>query len=291
MTVPAPELIHPAPVHPAPQAAKRSRRFPVSVALAACILAFLVLCAISPTLIAPQDPYKISLLHTLRAPSLEFPFGTDQLGRDIFSRVVHGASYSLAIGLGATLIAVITGLAVGLVAGSAGGVVDLAFMRVIDVLLAFPALFMSMTVVALIGTGGVNVLFAIAIAEIPRYARIVRSQVLVVRTSGYVEAARILGQRRWVTLLRHVLPNTVGPLIILSTLGIGSAILSSAALSYLGLGPKPPTPEWGLMLAEGQGYLRKAWWIGVFPGVFATLTVVSTTVLGRHLKALSDGRV
>jgi peptide/nickel transport system permease protein len=291
MTVPAPELIHPAPLHPAPQTVRRSRRFPVSVALAACILVFLALCAISPTLIAPQDPYKISLLHTLRAPSLEFPFGTDQLGRDIFSRVVHGASYSLAIGLGATLIAVITGLAIGLIAGSAGGVVDLAFMRVIDVLLAFPALFMSMTVVALIGTGGVNVLIAIAIAEIPRYARIVRSQVLVVRTSGYVEAARILGQRRWVTLLRHVLPNTVGPLIILSTLGIGSAILSSAALSYLGLGPKPPNPEWGLMLAEGQGYLRKAWWIGVFPGVFATLTVISTTVLGRHLKALSDGRV
>jgi peptide/nickel transport system permease protein len=291
MTVPAPELIHPTSRHPAPQPVRRSRRFPGSVALAACILVFLALCAISPTLIAPQDPYKISLLHTLRAPSLEFPFGTDQLGRDIFSRVVHGASYSLAIGLGATLIAVVTGLAVGLVAGSAGGVVDLAFMRVIDVLLAFPALFMSMTVVALIGTGGVNVLIAIAIAEIPRYARIVRSQVLVVRTSGYVEAARILGQRRWVTLLCHVLPNTVGPLIILSTLGIGSAILSSAALSYLGLGPKPPTPEWGLMLAEGQGYLRKAWWIGVFPGVFATLTVISTTVLGRHLKALSDGRV
>ncbi|MBF9198031.1 ABC transporter permease [Microvirga terrestris] len=291
MTVPAPELIHPTSLHPAPQTVRRSRRFPAGVALATCILAFLALCAISPTLIAPQDPYKISLLHTLRAPSLEFPFGTDQLGRDIFSRVVHGASYSLAIGLGATLIAVISGLSIGLVAGSAGGVVDLAFMRLIDVLLAFPALFMSMTVVALIGTGGVNVLIAIAIAEIPRYARIVRSQVLIVRTSGYVEAARILGQRRWVTLLRHILPHTVGPLIILSTLGIGSAILSSAALSYLGLGPKPPTPEWGLMLAEGQGYLRKAWWIGVFPGVFATLTVISTTVLGRRLKALSDGRV
>ncbi|MGF9757966.1 ABC transporter permease [Microvirga sp. 0TCS3.31] len=291
MTVPAPELIHPPPLHPAPKTVRRSGRFPVSVALAACILVFLALCAISPTLIAPQDPYKISLLHTLRVPSLEFPFGTDQLGRDIFSRVVHGASYSLTIGLGATLIAVIVGLAIGLIAGSAGGIVDLAFMRVIDVLLAFPALFMSMAVVALIGTGGVNVLIAIAIAEIPRYARIVRSQVLVVRTSGYVEAARILGQRRWVTLLHHVLPNTVGPLIILSTLGIGSAILSSAALSYLGLGPKPPIPEWGLMLAEGQGYLRKAWWIGVFPGVFATLTVISTTMLGRHLKALSDGRV
>lgn len=286
----SPELVDSAP-KVGPSVIAGIRRVPVGVALASLIVIFLVLCAIFPGLIGPKDPYKLNLLHSLRAPSLEFPFGTDQLGRDIFSRVVHGAGYSLTIGLGATLIAVTVGLAVGLISGSAGGAVDLVFMRIIDVLLAFPALFMSMAVVALIGKGSLNVLIAIAIAEIPRYARIVRSQVLIVRRSGYVEAALILGQRRWVTLLRHVLPNTVGPLIVLSTLGIGSAILSSAALSYLGLGPKPPTPEWGLMLAEGQGYLRKAWWIGVFPGVFATLTVVSTTVLGRYLKALSDGRV
>ncbi|MBB4038454.1 peptide/nickel transport system permease protein [Microvirga flocculans] len=290
MTDLAPEVTDSAPRRWGPRAFSGLRRVPFGVALATLVVIFLVLCALFPELIAPKDPYQLSLLHSLRAPSLAFPFGTDQLGRDIFSRVVHGASYSLSIGLGATLIAVTVGLLVGLIAGSAGGAVDLAFMRIIDVLLAFPALFMSMAVVALIGKGSLNVLLAIAIAEIPRYARIVRSQVLVVRQSGYVEAALILGQRRWVTLLRHVLPNTIGPLIVLSTLGIGSAILSSAALSYLGLGPKPPTPEWGLMLAEGQGYLRKAWWIGVFPGIFATLTVVSTTVLGRYLKALSDGR-
>ncbi|WP_243370820.1 ABC transporter permease [Microvirga solisilvae] len=283
------ELIDPAAKSPA-RPLSAWRRIPIGVVLATFVVAFLVLCALFPTLIAPKDPYQLSLLHSLRAPSPEFPFGTDQLGRDIFSRVVHGASYSLSIGIGATLIAVTVGLLVGLIAGSAGGAVDLAFMRIIDVLLAFPALFMSMAVVALIGKGSMNVLLAIAIAEIPRYARIVRSQVLVVRQSGYVEAALILGQRRSVTLIKHVLPNTIGPLIVLSTLGIGSAILSSAALSYLGLGPKPPTPEWGLMLAEGQGYLRKAWWIGVFPGIFATLTVVSTTILGRYLKALSDGR-
>lgn len=271
--------------------ATRLRRIPYGVVLAAGIVAFLAVCALAPGIVASRDPYKLSLLHSLRSPSPEFLFGTDQLGRDIFARVVHGARYSLSIGLGATGIAVTAGLAIGLIAGSAGGTIDMIFMRIVDVLLAFPALFMSMAVVAVLGTGGVNVLIAIAIAEIPRYARIVRSQVLVVRTSGYVEAARILGQRRRITLFRHLLPNTVGPLIVLSTLGIGSAILSSAALSYLGLGPKPPTPEWGLMLAEGQGYLRKAWWIGVFPGVFATLTVVSTTVLGRYLKALSDGRV
>lgn len=286
MTHLAPDL-----VVPTPKSAARRRRVPFGVVLTAIIVAFLAVCALAPEIVASRDPYKLSLLHSLRAPSIEFLFGTDQLGRDIFARVVHGARYSLVIGLGATGIAVVAGLAIGLIAGNAGGLVDMVFMRIVDVLLAFPALFMSMAVVALLGTGSVNVLIAIAIAEIPRYARIVRSQVLVVRTSGYVEAARILGQRRRVTLIRHVLPNTVGPLIVLSTLGIGNAILTSAALSYLGLGPKPPTPEWGLMLAEGQGYLRRAWWIGVFPGVFATLTVVSTTILGRYLKALSDGRV
>jgi peptide/nickel transport system permease protein len=289
MTDLAPDLVS-SPQRRTANIAKRQRRIPVGVALAFIVLAFLVVCAIAPELVVSRDPYKLSLLHSLRAPSPDFLFGTDQLGRDIFARVVHGARYSLVIGLGATGIAVTAGLAIGLLAGNAGGTVDMVFMRIIDVLLAFPPLFMSMAVVAFLGTGSVNVLIAIAIAEIPQYARIVRSQVLVVRTSGYVEAARVLGQRRGVTLLRHVLPNTVGPLVVLSTLGIGQAILTSAALSYLGLGPKPPTPEWGLMLAEGQGYLRRAWWVGVFPGVFATLTVVSTTVVGRYLKAWSDGR-
>jgi len=241
-------------------------------------------------LVAPYDPLALNLLHSLRGPSLEHLFGTDQLGRDIFSRTVHGARYSLYIGIGATLIAVTIGIVIGLLAGTLGGLVDLAFMRVVDILMAFPNLLMSMAVVAFLGTGTTNVLLAIAISAVPGYARIVRSQVLVVRGSGYVEAARVLGQSPALTMVRHILPNTIGPLIVLSTLGIGSAILSSAALSYLGLGPRPPTPEWGLMLAEGQGYLRKAWWIGVFPGVFATATIVSTTVFGRYLKAVSDGR-
>lgn len=269
----------------------RLRGLTPGIVLALTTLLFLVICAIIPHAIAPYDPLALNLLHSLKGPSLEHLFGTDQLGRDIFSRVVHGARYSFYIGLGATLIAVITGIVIGLVAGALGGVVDLVFMRVVDILLAFPGLLMSMAVVAFLGPGTTNVLLAIAISAIPGYARIVRSQVLVVRTSGYVEAARILGQGPLVTMVRHILPNTVGPLIVLSTLGIGSAILASAGLSYLGLGPRPPTPEWGLMLAEGQGYLRGAWWIGVFPGVFATATIISTTVTGRYFKALSDGRV
>jgi peptide/nickel transport system permease protein len=221
----------------------RTGRIPVGVALAALMLVFLLVCALLPQLVAPYDPYGLNLLHSLRAPSLEHWFGTDQLGRDIFSRVVHGASYSLSIGAGATAIAVTIGIVIGLLAGAAGGIVDLAFMRLVDILLAFPGLLMSMTVVAFLGTGTTNVLIAIAISAIPGYARIVRSQVLVIRTSGFVEAARVFGQRPGITLLRHILPNTMGPLVVLSTLGIGQAILASAGLSYLGLGPKPPAPE------------------------------------------------
>lgn len=268
----------------------RRPRISAGVCAAAVILGFLVICALWPQLIAPYDPYALNLLQSLKPPSLAYPFGTDQLGRDIFSRVVHGASYSLYVGIGATLIAVGVGIVIGLVAGAAGGIVDMAFMRVVDILLAFPGLLMSMAVVAFLGTGITNVLLAIAIAAIPGYARIVRAQVLVIRNSGFVEAARIIGQHPLLTLVRHVLPNTVGPLVVLSTLGVGNAILHSASLSYLGLGPKAPTPEWGLMLSEGQGYLRAAWWIGVFPGVFATLAIISTTVLGRYVKAATEGR-
>ena len=268
----------------------RRGRLPFGVVLAGLILVFMAVCAVAPGFVAPYDPYAPDLLASLKPPSWGHIFGTDQLGRDIFSRVVHGASYSLYIGLCATALAVAAGIVIGLSAGVAGGFIDLALMRVIDVLLAFPGLLMSMAVVAFLGTGVTNILIAIAIASIPGYARIVRVQVMVVRTSGYVEAARVLGQPPMRTLLRHILPNTVGPLIVLSTLGIGSAILQSAALSYLGLGPKAPTPEWGLMLSEGQGYLRRGWWVGIFPGVFATATIISTTVLGRYIKASTDGR-
>jgi len=268
----------------------REGRVNPGVVLSAAMLAFIVLCAVAPGLVATHDPLAPDLFASLKAPSWAHLFGTDQLGRDIYSRVVHGAGYSLYIALGATAIAVAVGIAIGLLSGALGGVVDMALMRVIDILMAFPSLLMSMAVVAFLGTDITNILLAIAISMIPGYARIMRSQVMIIRGSGYVEAARILGQHPLRTVLRHMLPNTIGPLVVLATLGTGSAILQSAALSYLGLGPKPPTPEWGLMLSEGQSYLRVAWWIGVFPGLFATLTIISTTVLGRSIKAWTEGR-
>lgn len=275
---------------PAALDARRAARLPWGMILSALILAFIIACALMPKVIAPYDPLSPNLLASLKPPSWDHLFGTDQLGRDIFSRVVHGASHSLYIATGATLLAVAVGIVIGLTSGVLGGFVDLAMMRVVDILMAFPSLLMSMAVVAFLGTDTTNILIAIAIAMVPGYARIVRAQVLVIRHAGYVEAARILGQHPFVTLMRHILPNTIGPLIVLATLGVGSAILQSAALSYLGLGPKPPTPEWGLMLSEGQNYLRVAWWIGVFPGLFATLTIIATTVLGRGIKAMTEGR-
>ncbi|WP_417583358.1 ABC transporter permease [Pelagibacterium sp.] len=269
----------------------RARRLRPGIVLAMVMIAFIVLCAIAPQWLTPYDPYAPDLLSSLKGPSAAHLFGTDQLGRDIYTRVVYGAGYSIYIAVGATLIAVGVGITVGLLSGAVGGVVDLALMRVIDILLAFPSLLMAMAVVAFLGTDITTVLIAIAVAMVPGYARIVRAQVMVIRNSGYVEAARVLGQKPLKTVWRHILPNTISPLVVLATLGTGNAILQSAALSYLGLGPRPPTPEWGLMLAEGQRYLRAAWWVGVFPGLIATLTIISTTVLGRHLKALSDGRV
>ncbi|AEM40816.1 ABC transporter permease [Ketogulonicigenium vulgare] len=268
----------------------RPRAIGLGLILSGLVFVFIVFCALAPQVIATHNPLTPDLLASLKAPSWAHLFGTDQLGRDIFSRTIYGARHSLYIAGGATLIAVTVGILIGLLSGAIGGVVDMALMRVIDILMAFPSLLMSMAVVAFLGTSSTNILLAIAIAMVPGYARIVRAQVLVIRSAGYVEAARILGQAPAVTLWRHILPNTIGPLVVLATLGVGSAILQSAALSYLGLGPKPPTPEWGLMLSEGQNYLRVAWWIGVFPGLFATMTIIATTVLGRSLKALSEGR-
>lgn len=270
--------------------ARRLWAQPWGMILSGLIFAFITFCAFAPQLVATHAPLAPDLLASLKAPSSAHWFGTDQLGRDIFSRVVYGAQHSLFIALGATLLAVSAGIVIGLASGVIGGVVDMALMRIVDILLAFPGLLMSMAVVAFLGTDNTTILLAIAIAMVPGYARIVRAQVMVIRTAGYVEAAVVLGQSRLVTLCKHILPNTIGPLVVLATLGLGSAILQSAALSYLGLGPKPPTPEWGLMLAEGQNYLRYAWWIGVFPGLFATLTIISATVLGRGFKAISEGR-
>jgi peptide/nickel transport system permease protein len=269
---------------------RRPRAGLVGAIAASAFLLVLVVAAVAPALFTSADPIQTQVLQALRAPSIEHPFGTDQTGRDVFARVVYGARYSLAIGVLATTIAMAAGLLVGTLAGLAPRPVDSAISRVIEVLMSFPEFLLALLVIAILGPGPTSLVLAISLAAVPVYARVARVQTFTVRRSGYVRAALILGVPRWRSVLRHVVPNTLGPLLVMATIGFGTAIASAAGLSFLGLGPQPPTPEWGLILAEGRNFLGTAWWIAVFPGLVVTVTVISASVVGRYLRARGDGR-
>ena len=257
---------------------------------ATLFLLLLVVAAVSPTLFTAADPLRADVAASLQPPAPGHPFGTDQSGRDVFARVLYGARFSLAIGFGATIAALIVGVVIGAIAGSTNRIGDSVLSRAIEVVMAFPEFLLALLVIALIGPGQWSLAIAVAIAVVPAYARVARVQTLQVVRSGYVEAARTLGVGAGVTLLRHVIPNTLGPLLVMATIGVGTAITAAAGLSFLGLGPQPPTPEWGLILSEGRNFLATAWWIAVFPGLFITATVVSTSVAGRYLQARVEGR-
>lgn len=262
----------------------------VLLGAAIVVLALIALAAVWPGLLATADPLQTDVRSALLPPSPEHMFGTDQSGRDVYSRVVHGAGRSVGIGLLATGIALAVGLVVGAVAGSAPRAVDTAVMRVNDVLMAFPEFLVALVVVAVLGPGPVNIAIAVTLAAVPVYIRLARVQTQTLRVAEHVEAARILGVPRVRAFSRHVVPGVLGALSVLATIGIGSSILAAAGLSFLGLGPSEPTPEWGLMLAGGRNVLGQAWWISVFPGIAITLTVVSATVVGRILRARAEGR-
>ncbi|WP_214103108.1 ABC transporter permease [Acrocarpospora catenulata] len=261
-----------------------------AVLLSAALLALLLVAAVHPALLAAGSPTDTDPLQALQAPDAAHLFGTDQLGRDVFTRVVHGARYSLSIGAAATAAGLVIALVWGLVAALSGRFGDAVLMRAADALLALPALLLALLVVLITGKGVSGATIAVAVGIAPGFARVVRAQAMVVRRSGYVESAIGLGVRRPLIVLRHVLPNTVGPLLVLGTITLGASISTGAALSYLGLGAQPPTPEWGAMLTEGQGFLHQAWWIALFPGLMLVCTVVAVTVVGRHAQARSEGR-
>jgi peptide/nickel transport system permease protein len=248
------------------------------------------LAAALPHLLASGSPITIDPVNALLPPSAEHWFGTDQLGRDLFARVVHGARPSLLIGAGATALAVVAGALLGLAAALGGRAADQVVMRVADVLMSLPQLLVALVVIAVLGGGTGNLVLAIAVAFAPGYARIVRAEALVVRASGYVEAARGLGLRRAVLVLRHILPNAVGPLLVLATVGFGTALIAGSGLGFLGFGAQPPAPEWGAMLAEGRDFLDSAWWLGVFPGAAITATVIAVNVLGHAARTRFAGR-
>lgn len=261
-----------------------------ALALAVIFLAAVALAAVFPDALATHDPLRADVRSALEAPGAGHLFGTDQSGRDVFSRVVHGAGRSVGIGLLATLLAVAVGLVLGSLSGVAPRLLDSAAMRATDILLAFPEFLIALIVVAVLGPGAVNVAIAVTIAAVPVYIRLARTQTRTLRIAEHVEAARILGVGPVRTFTRHVAPGVLGSLSVLATIGIGSSILAAAGLSFLGLGPTEPAPEWGLMLSGGRNVLGRAWWISVFPGLAITLTVISATVIGRALRARVDGR-
>jgi peptide/nickel transport system permease protein len=258
--------------------------------IAVAVLAVIAFAALWPGVLATHDPLQTDVRSALLPPSAEHLFGTDQSGRDVYSRVVYGAGRSLGIGLLATGIALAVGLVIGALAGVAPRGVDTTVMRVNDVLMAFPEFLVALVVVAMLGPGPVNIAIAVTLAATPVYVRLARVQTRTLRVAEHVEAARILGVPRVRAFTRHVAPGVLGALSVLATIGIGSSILAAAGLSFLGLGPSEPTPEWGLILAGGRNVLGQAWWISVFPGIAITITVVSATVIGRILRARADGR-
>ena len=257
----------------------------------AVILAVIALAALLAPALVPYDPIKIAPAAALSPPSLTHPFGTDQYGRDILSRAVTGARLSLATGLGAVAVALTAGVVVGLGCGVIGGWTDLLVMRVIDIMMAFPGILMALVVVAVLGQGTLNVMLAVGVSLIPTFVRLVRGDVLSVRENAYVEAARALGSRPTRVALRHVLPNVVAPIIVISTVAVAWSIILGASLSFLGLGPRPPIPEWGIDLSGGRNYLLRAWWISSAPGFCIMLTVVAVNLVGDALRDELDPRL
>jgi peptide/nickel transport system permease protein len=252
-------------------------------------LAFVIVLALAvgaPHLFTALDPDAVDTGAILLAPDPGHWFGTDQLGRDVFTRVVHGTSQSLSIGIGATLVACAGGIVLGTAAALAPAAVSRPLVRVIDILLAFPELLLALLVIAVLGRGPLNTLLAVGLSSIAGYARLVRSQVLQVKLSGYVEHAVTLGEHPRTIIARHIVPNTTRPLLILATIGVGGSVLNASSLSFLGLGVVPPAAEWGALLADGRNFLDIAPWVSLLPATVVAVSVIAITLLGRRLQTL-----
>ncbi|MQT44913.1 MULTISPECIES: ABC transporter permease [unclassified Pseudomonas] len=270
---------------------RRSRQVPLGPLLALIFLAFLIVAALLPQLFTHADPLTIVPHDAFHPPGWAHWFGTDQSGRDIFSRVIYGTRQSLLIGLAATVLAMSIAIALGLLGGLGGARLDRGVGWLLEILFAFPSLVLALLFVAVFGSGIGPLIVATGLGAAPGYARMVRGQVLAVRNAGYIEAAVALGHPTRRIILRQLLPNAMRPLIVTLTMGIGQAIVWASALSFLGLGAKPPAPEWGTMLSMGRDFVANAWWLTFFPGVFIVLTTLSTTVAGRYLQQRLEGRL
>ena len=260
------------------------RRPGIGEIIAVLLVLLLLTAAIAPRLLAPGDPLAIDPLAAFQAPPWAHWFGTDESGRDIFTRVIDGARDSLVIGITATAIGLGLGVLLGTIAGTLGAAVDFTVNRFLEVLFAFPGLLLALLFILVFGPGPASAVVAVGLSTAPGYARIIRAQLLRVRSSAFVEAATVQGLSRRRILTRHILPNTLSPLLVLGTLGVGQAIVWAAALSYLGLGAQPPAAEWGAMLSAGRTYITSAWWMSFYPGLFIVLTAVCATYIGRAIE-------
>jgi peptide/nickel transport system permease protein len=252
------------------------------------VLAVLVAAALFGSVLAPYDPTSVDVPNRLQAPSWDHLFGTDNLGRDVFSRVLVGAQVSLQVGFIAVGISLTAGVAIGLVAGFYSGIADSILMRTMDVLFAFPAILLAIAVLAVLGPGITNAMIAIGIVFTPIFARITRASTLVVKEEMFIRAARSIGASDLRLLARHILPNILAPIIVQTSLSLAFAILAEAALSFLGLGVQPPDPAWGRMLAEGRDFIAQAPWMGIFPGVAIFVTVLAFNFVGDGLRDALD---
>jgi peptide/nickel transport system permease protein len=269
---------------------RRLLRKPGAFAGLVVIAGFLVVAVFAP-LIAPYSPTRLIYTAIQQPPSPQHLFGTDDLGRDVLSRVVFGARISMEVGVIAVAIAMTIGSLLGLFAGFLGGWADTVIMRGMDIMLAFPGILLAIAIVAILGPSLANTMIAVGISAIPVYARTVRAAALTVLGNDYIQAARALGASPLRVALKYVLPNVTAPITVLATIGIATSILTAAGLSYLGLGAQPPTPEWGAMLSEARTYLRNAWWMATFPGIAIMLVVMAFNLLGDGLRDLWDPRL
>jgi peptide/nickel transport system permease protein len=256
----------------------------------ALLVALVGMAAFAP-LVAGYDPTQTNYADALLGPSLRHPLGTDRYGRDLFSRIVFGGRLSLTSGLVAVGIGTAIGALLGLPSGYYGGWLDDVIMRVMDVMLAFPGILFAMAIVAILGSGFTNVMIAVGVSSIPGFVRLVRGSVLSAVEHVYVEAARGLGCRAGRIMSLHILPNVVAPLSTYATLRVSVAIISVASLNFLGLGAQPPTPEWGLMLADGRDYMRDYWWLATFPGLAIMATTLSINLFSNGLRDVLDPRL
>lgn len=268
----------------------RLMKKPSAVAGSVVILMFIGLALFAP-LIAPHEPNSMIYTAIQQPPSLLYPFGTDELGRDILSRVIYGARISMQVGVIAVGIALTSGTLLGLLAGFFGGLLDALIMRTMDVMLAFPGILLAIAIVAILGPDLFNAMIAVGVAAVPVYARTARASTLSVLELDYVQAAVALGASKVRIIFKYVLPNIAAPIVVLATIGVATSILSAAGLSFLGLGAQPPTPEWGAMLSEARSFLRASWWMATFPGLAIMIVVLAFNLLGDGLRDLWDPRL